>query len=107
LQKKWLPHFKPGTPDGYDFFLRLGPLANADKLYFHSKIFFWNEMTRHGTYDDFWGKRNILPHLKHIKPAVLVVGGWLDAEDLYGALHTYRQIENEIPGTFNTLVMRP
>ena len=28
------PDFDHGTPDGYDFFLRLGPLANADARYF-------------------------------------------------------------------------
>ena len=29
--------------------------------------------------------RDLRPHLKNIKPAVLTVGGWFDAEDLFGA----------------------
>ncbi len=41
---------------------------------------------QHGTYDDFWKARNLRPHLKNIKPAVLTVGGWFDAENLFGAL---------------------
>jgi predicted acyl esterase len=36
----------------------------------------------HSSYDDFWQKRGILQHLKNIKPAVMTVGGWFDAEDL-------------------------
>ena len=51
------------TPDGYDFYLWLGPLGNANKLYFKDKIPFWNEMVEHGTYDEFWKARNLLPHL--------------------------------------------
>ena len=45
----------------------------------------------HDTYDDFWKARNLRPHLKDIKPAVLTVGGWFDAEDLFGALETYQR----------------
>jgi uncharacterized protein len=36
-----------------------------------------------------------------------VVGGWFDAEDLFGALETYKTIERTNPGTRNTLVMGP
>src|SRR5262245_39782570 len=36
---KWpYPPFEHGTPDGYDFFLRLGPLANADAKYFKGQV---------------------------------------------------------------------
>src|SRR4030095_15645546 len=38
-------------PDGYDFFLRLGPLANADRKYFKGKVPFWNEVMAHPNYD--------------------------------------------------------
>ena len=54
------------TPDGYQFYLDLGPLANADKKYFKGKIEFWNELMEHGNYDAFWQARNILPHLKDV-----------------------------------------
>ena len=62
---------------------------------------------RHGTYDEFWKSRNIRPHLKNIKPAVMTVGGWFDAENLFGALETYKYIEANNPQTFNMLVMGP
>jgi putative CocE/NonD family hydrolase len=101
------PPFKHGTPDGYQFFLEMGPLANANKKYFKNEIAFWNELMKHPNYDDFWKARNILPHLKNIKSAVMTVGGWYDAEDLYGALKTYEHIEKQNPGIFNILVMGP
>ncbi|MGQ0626541.1 MAG: CocE/NonD family hydrolase [Phycisphaerales bacterium] len=96
-----------GTQDGYDFFLALGPLGNMDALHYRGAVPFYGEVAAHPTYDDFWQARNILPHLKKVAPAVMVVGGWFDAEDLYGALNTYRAIEEQNPGIHNTLVMGP
>ena len=94
-------------PDGYAFFLDLGPLSNADARYFKGDVPFWNEMMRHANYDDWWKARNIRPHLKKIKPAVLNVGGWYDAENLYGALETYKAVEASTPRAMNVLVMGP
>ena len=99
--------FNHGTPDGYKFFLELGSLANADKNYFKGSIAFWNQMMEHPNYDAWWQARNTRPHLKNIKPAVMTVGGWFDAEDLFGALHTYKSIEKQSPGAYNILVMGP
>lgn len=101
------PGFKHGTPDGYSFFLEMGPLPNANKKHLHDRVPFWNEMMEHPNYDDYWQARSTLPHLKNIKPAVMTVGGWFDAENLYGALNTYKAIEKLNPGVSNTLVMGP
>ncbi len=95
------------TPNGYEFYLNLGPLANADKNYFHGKIPFWNDLMAHEAYDSFWQARNLLPHLKNVKAAVMTVGGWYDAEDLYGPLHIYREVEQNNPGIKNTIVIGP
>ncbi|WP_165226259.1 CocE/NonD family hydrolase [Aquisphaera insulae] len=99
--------FDYGTPDGYEFFLRLGPLSNANARYFKDDVPFWNELLAHAKFDDFWAARNLRPHLRNIKPAVLTVGGWFDAENLYGALETYRSVESQSPGTTNVLAMGP
>jgi putative CocE/NonD family hydrolase len=99
--------FDHETPDGYDFFLRMGPLPNADRLFYKGDVPFWNEVMSHGTYDDFWKSRNLRPHLKDIRPAVMTVGGWFDAENLFGAIETYKQIEASSPNTTNILVMGP
>lgn len=99
--------FDFGTQDAYDFYLRLGPLANADARHFKGEVPFWNEVMLHGVYDDFWKARNLRPHLRNIRPAVMIVGGWFDAENLFGALETYQRIEATSPDATNILVMGP
>ncbi len=98
--------FSRQPKDGYDFHLSLGPLKNITEKY-HYDNFFWNEVISHPNYDTFWQKRNLLPHLNNIKPAVLTVGGWFDAEDLYGPLNIYKTIEKTSPAAKNTIVMGP
>ncbi len=99
--------FDYGTPDAYKFFLELGPVSNAQKRYFKGQNKYWNDVTTHTTYDEFWQARSVLPHLRKVAPAVLVVGGWFDAEDLYGPLKIYQTIEKNNPRTDNFLVMGP
>jgi hypothetical protein len=99
--------FDHGTPDGYQFFLDMGSLANANSLYLRDRVPMWNEIVAHPNYDEFWQARNLLPHLEKVAPAVMIVGGWFDAEDLYGPLHIYRTIEKNNPGIENMLVMGP
>jgi putative CocE/NonD family hydrolase len=102
----WKP-FGFGTPDAYQYFLELGPLSNVNDAVFGSEIAFWKEIAAHPDYDEFWQARNILPNLKKIEAATLVVGGWYDTEDLYGALETYRHIDAQNPRTPTSLVMGP
>jgi putative CocE/NonD family hydrolase len=45
--------------------------------------------------------------LKNVKPAVLTVGGWFDAEDLFGPLHAHQTLERAGPKAENVLVMGP
>ena len=107
FSKDWVRAYDFKTPDGYSFFQRLEPLSNAKTLYFGDSIAFWNDLVNHPDYDDFWQKRNLIPHLKNVKPAVLVVGGWYDAEDLYGTFKTYQGIEKNNPGAKNSIVIGP
>jgi uncharacterized protein len=103
---QYLP-FDHGTPDGYQFFLDIGPIRNADSMHLKGDVAFWNEVMRHGTYDDFWKARNIRQHIKATKPTVLTVGGWFDAENLFGALETFKASEANAPPAHNHLVMGP
>ena len=107
LTTQWPAQFEFPTPDGYQFFLDMGPLPNANKKYFHGEIDFWNKIMEHGTYDEFWQSRSSLSHFKNIKPAVMTVGGWFDAENCFGALQTYHAIENNNPDTYNILIEGP
>ncbi|MBN9689982.1 MAG: CocE/NonD family hydrolase [Verrucomicrobia bacterium] len=100
-------HFVFNNRDGYDFFLRLGNTANTDTALFKNAIPAWTEFLAHPNYDAFWQARNIRPHLKNVRCAVLTVGGWYDGEDLFGALETYRSTEQQNAGITNLLVMGP
>ena len=96
-----------GTPDEYAFFMEMGPLSNANEMYFHHQVAFWDTLTMNDQWNDYWAARNILPHLTDLKPATLVVGGWFDTENLFGALNSYQAKEAQSPGVVNTLVMGP
>ena len=95
------------TPDGYTFYQQLGPLKNVDATYFHGQYKHWNDLVRHPNYDAFWQARDPRPHLHDLKAAVLTVGGFNDAEDLFGTLHTYAAIEKQNPGLSNRFVWGP
>jgi hypothetical protein len=100
--------FRASYEDAYRFFLDLGPLKNSNKPeYFNNQGKIWNEYLGHSTYDAYWQARNIRTHLKKIRPAVLVVGGWFDAEDMFGSLRTYEAIEQQTPQNDNHLIMGP
>lgn len=102
------PFFNADFSDAYQYFLDFGPLKKANtSAYFSDPNSVWRQVTSHDTYDDFWQSRNIKKHLNNIKPAVMVVGGWFDAEDLYGALKTYSAIEKQSPNNNTRLVMGP
>jgi hypothetical protein len=85
----------------------MGPLKNANEKYLHGDIAFWNDMMAHPTRDAWWQARDPrAQYSSNIKPAVLVVGGWFDAEDLWGALHTYQSMNSVAPNRVS-LVMGP
>ena len=99
--------FQFGTPDGYDFYLQLGSLANANEKYFKNKQPLWNLNIEHTTYDEVWQSRAIWRHLKNIKPAVMLVGGWYDTEDPQGLLRQHRFMEKNGPPAVDMLVVGP
>src|SRR6266850_1112719 len=99
--------FDFGTPDGYEFFLRAGSLRTLNKLYLKESNPLFNDQMTHTTYDNYWKLRDLSRHLKNIKCAVMTVGGWFDAEDLSGPFKTFKAIEQNNPGTANTLVQGP
>ncbi len=99
--------FDYGTPDAYEFYLGLPPLAEVNAKIFGGKAGYFQEIVDHPNYDQFWQMRSIWKYAKHITPAVLNVGGFFDAEDPMGPLYMYRSIQKNSPQTDNRLVMGP
>lgn len=110
-----------GTQDQYQFFLDKGPLKNLNSFFEYglkdepslapnelTDDFFWNELKEHPNYDELWQSRGLIQHLDKSKShvATMIVGGWFDAEDLYGPLETYKNIEKHTDG-YNTMVFGP
>ncbi len=109
--ENWVPPMSP-RPSGnaYEFYLNLGPLKNS-RQYYGEDCFFWKQLSSHPNYDEFWQRRSILPPLARneqpIRTNVMTVGGWFDAEDLYGPLNIYQTLEQNHAEMFNCLVMGP
>jgi len=98
--------FEFGTPDSYQYYLRAGNVAHLEKS-MTTPAGLWQDQYKHDTYDDYWQARDLSRHMKNVKCAVLVVGGWFDAEDLTGPFKTYNAIRRFNPETPTTLVEGP
>jgi putative CocE/NonD family hydrolase len=99
--------FRFPVPDSYEFFMRLGSVKNT-RQFFADSVKYWQELLEHPNYDSWWKATDPRPYLKKVQPAVMTVGGWFDAEDLWGTLHTYQAIESQNSQKVkNTLVMGP
>lgn len=96
-----------GGLSAYDFYLQTGAMPNFDAKYYKGQIPYWNEVLKHETYDAWWKARAAGPHLTNITCPMLFVGGLFDAEDMYGALHSYADAKKQNPKTPIYLVMGP
>jgi hypothetical protein len=118
----WYSFPEMKTQDQYQFFLDKGPLKNLNEYFQYDKLdvttaenkdriddFFWKEMVEHPNYDSIWKSKGIIQHLNKVPSTVatMVVAGEFDAEDLYGPLETYKNIEKHQPNNYNTLVFGP
>jgi putative CocE/NonD family hydrolase len=99
--------FEYGTSDEFDFYLRMGPLSNANEKFLRNENVYWDDLLKHPNYDAFWQGRALAPHMKNVTPAVLWVGGWFDAEDLAGPLKLFYANEKAGPAAPQTLIMGP
>jgi uncharacterized protein len=97
--------FNFGTPDSYRFYLDAGNLAGMEKKYLHGSNWLYIDQMKHDTFDGYWQERELSRHMKNVKCAVLVVGGWYDAEDLKGPYRIFNAVRKFNPET--TLVEGP
>jgi len=79
--------------DAYNWYMNLGSLSKltAD---LQNKMPTYNAFVAHPAYDDYWKARGAENYLKETSVPTLVVGGWWDQEDMYGALATYRTLQS-------------
>ncbi len=103
----WPKPVEYDSPDAYNFFINHTPLKRLNEEILKNEIPFWDTLSAHSSYDYYWQSRSNLQHLKNIKPALLIVGGWYDAEDLYGPLHIYKTIEQNDKQNNTRIIMGP
>ncbi|MCX5761888.1 MAG: CocE/NonD family hydrolase [Gemmatimonadetes bacterium] len=93
--------------DTYDWYLKLGSLANVNTKYLKGKIPTWNDFAAHPNYDAFWQRQAMQSYLTRVTVPTLNVGGWWDQEDFYGPVHIYRTLEKKDTASKNFLVVGP
>ena len=81
-----------GKEDAYDFYLKYHSLGDLTS-FINGKFPTWNDFVSHAAYDSFWSSRGVKSSLHSVSVQTLVVGGWWDQEDLYGAIMTYKILE--------------
>ncbi|SIP88855.1 hypothetical protein SAMN05421821_10146 [Mucilaginibacter lappiensis] len=92
--------------DNYDYYLKMGAMPNFTKLS-GDTMKFWSDMMNHPNLDAWWKARDARSGIKNVKPAMLITGGLFDAEDGYGAWHTYEALVKQSPATNSKLIMGP
>jgi putative CocE/NonD family hydrolase len=104
---KEVQQFKFDTYDTYEWYLKLGSLANVNAKYLHGKIPTWNDYVNHPNYDAFWQKQAAAQYLTQVNVPTLNVAGWWDQEDFYGPLKIYSELEKRDAKRLNYLVVGP
>jgi putative CocE/NonD family hydrolase len=95
-------------PDAYNWYLRLGPLSNANANYLHGTRPSWNDFVAHPNYDEFWQRQAIAPYLRStLTVPTMLVGGWYDQEDFFGPQRIYAELAKHDPNGLAYMVLGP
>jgi hypothetical protein len=91
----WFSH-----TDQYDEFLSAGSVGALGKARGLEQSGFWSKITAHPSYDAFWQQQAMdkLLAAQPLKVPTMVVHGWWDQEDIYGAQAVYRALEAKDAG---------
>ena len=100
-------HFKFDTYDTYDWYLKLGPLSNANAEFLHGRIPAWNQFLDHPNYDHFWKKEAFTNTFREAFVPILNVAGWWDQEDPWGPWKIYSTLAGNDPNHNDFMVAGP
>jgi uncharacterized protein len=93
--------------DTYDWYLKLGPLSEANTKYLHGSLPYWNEIMQHPDYDDFWKKEAWANQLHNSPVPNLNVAGFWDQEDPWGPWQIFRHGDEQGISSTNLMVAGP
>jgi putative CocE/NonD family hydrolase len=100
-------HFAFDVFDTYEWYLKLGPLANINAKYLHGTIPYWNDSVAHPNYDDFWRKEAWVNQLHSSPVPNLNVAGFWDQEDPWGPWQIFRNSDKDGVSASNLMVAGP
>ncbi len=100
-------HFNFDIYDTYDWYLKLGPLSNANAKYLKGKIPAWNFIVDHPNYDAANKREAWYTQIKATTVPTLSVAGFWDQEDPWGPWQIFRQAERSDPNHENFMVAGP
>jgi putative CocE/NonD family hydrolase len=100
-------HFDFDVYDGYEWYLKVGPLSNLDAKYLHGKISAWNDIVAHPNYDAHNRREAWYTQIKGATVPNLNVAGFWDQEDPWGPWQIFQQAERNDPDHTNLMVAGP
>jgi hypothetical protein len=100
-------HFKFDIYDGYDWYLKLGPLSNINAKYLHNTIPAWNFIVAHPNYDSANKAEAWYRQIKGTTVPALHVAGFWDQEDPWGPWQIFRMAERHDPNHEDFMVAGP
>ena len=100
-------HFAFDIFDTYDWYLKLGPIANINSKYLHNSIPYWNDTVEHPDYDKFWHREAWVNQLHASSVPNLNVAGFWDQEDPWGPWKIFRNSDQVTPTSGNMMVAGP
>jgi len=100
-------HFHFDIYDTYEWYLKLGTVANINARFLHNSLPYWNDTVEHPDYDAFW-KREAWVNQLHSSPVpTLNVAGFWDQEDPWGPWQIFRNSAENDPQGNNFMVAGP
>ncbi len=103
---KWWRNFL----DDYNLYMEAGSAGELGRRHGLEQVGFWQKIVEHPSYDAFWQDQAVdqLLAKQPLKTPVMVVHGYWDQEDIYGAPAVYKAIEPKDTGNDKVfLVMGP
>jgi putative CocE/NonD family hydrolase len=93
--------------DTYEWYLKLGPISNANSKILHGSLPFWNDVVEHPDYDAFWKREAWVSQLHRSPIPNLNVAGFWDQEDPWGPWKIFRNSAESDPQGINFMVAGP
>jgi len=98
-----------GGYDDYDNFREVGSAGEWAKKSGYDQLPYWNRMSMHPAYDEFWSDQaldKLLAKNPSDVPTIWEQGLW-DQEDMWGAIHSYEALVKAGKAGNNFIVMGP